>query len=143
MEFFMIDIFVSFVFALEYIYRFMRARKKFDFSINIFNIIDLLSFAPFFIGLIFQVFAGLDILKVLRLFRILRLFEVSSHSPIVLGFMRTIKEYRHEYKAVLSIFVSMLVIISTFVYYFEHAHNPDFSSIPETLWWGIVTMTTV
>lgn len=142
-EFFLLDIWISFVFALEYIYRFLRSPKKFDFSINVFNVIDLLSFLPFFIWLIFQVFAGLDVLRVLRLFRILRLFEVSSHSPIVLWFIRTIKEYRHEYKAVGSIFVSMLIIVSTFVYYCEHLVNPDFSSIPATLWWWIVTMTTV
>ena len=121
----------------------MRSHRKLDFSINIFNIIDLLSFAPFFIGLLFQMFAGFDILKVLRLLRILRLFEVSSHSPIVLGFLHTIKEYRHEYKAIFSIFVSILIIISTFVYYCEFPENTEFSSIPQTLWWGIVTMTTV
>lgn len=137
------DVFVSLVFAAEYVYRFLRSHKKFDFTINIFNIIDLLSFLPFFIGLVFQVFAWLDILKVLRLLRILRLFEVSSHSPIVLWFLHTMKEYRHEYKAIFSIFISILLIISTFVYYFEYELNPDFSSIPQTLWWGIVTMTTV
>jgi len=56
-SFFISDIIISLVFALEYIYRFMRAHKKVDFSINIFNIIDLLSFAPFFIGLVFQMFS--------------------------------------------------------------------------------------
>lgn len=142
-SFFLIDICISLVFAWEYIYRFMRSEKKLDFTVNIFNIIDLLSFLPFFIGLIFQMFAWLDILKVLRLLRILRLFEVSSHSPIVLGFLHTIREYRHEYKAIFSIFISLLIIISTFVYYVEFPSNPDFSSIPQTLWWGIVTMTTV
>ncbi len=142
-SFFVVDIIVSLVFALEYVYRFMRSNRKVDFSINIFNIIDLLSFAPFFIGLVFQMFSGFDMLKVLRLLRILRLFEVSSHSPIVLGFLNTIREYRHEYKAIFSIFISLLIIISTFVYYCEFPHNPEFSSIPQTLWWGIVTMTTV
>lgn len=142
-SFFLIDIFISFVFALEYMYRFMRSAKKIDFTVNIFNIIDLLSFLPFFIGLIFHVFAGLDVLKVLRLLRILRLFEVSSHSPIVLWFLHTIREYRHEYKAIFSIFISLLIIISTFVHYVEFPENSDFSSIPQTLWWGIVTMTTV
>ncbi len=142
-DFFLVDVAISMVFALEYLYRFLRSKHKFDFSINIFNIIDLLSFVPFFIGLVFHVFGGLDVLKVLRLLRILRLFEVSSHSPIVLGFFNTIREYRHEYKAIFSIFISLLIIISTFVYYFEFPQNPDFASIPHTLWWGIVTMTTV
>ena len=107
------------------------------------NIIDLLSFAPFFIGLIFSSLAGLNILKILRVFRVLRLFEVSAKSPIAIGFIKTIREYQKEYRAILGIFLSLLIIISSFVYYSETAVNPEFSSIPQSLWWGIVTMTTV
>jgi len=65
------------------------------------NIIDLLSFAPYFIGLLFSSLAGLNILKILRMFRVLRLFEVSAQSPIAIGFIRTIKEYQKEYRAIL------------------------------------------
>lgn len=121
----------------------MRSRAKSYFVKRPMNIIDFLSFGPFFLGLIFVPFAGLDILKVFRLFRVLRLFEVSSHSPIALGFFRTLTGYGKEYKAIVSIFISILVVVCTLVYYFETSTNPDFASIPHTLWWGIVTMTTV
>lgn len=107
------------------------------------NIIDFLSFAPFFISLVFSPLATLDILKILRVLRTLRLFEVSAQSPIALGFVKTIKEYEKEYRAILGIFTSILIIVSSFVYYSEYPVNSDFSSIPEALWWGIVTMTTV
>lgn len=143
LEFLIVDVLISIVFALEYTYRFMRSRKKWKFVFKIFNIIDLLSFLPFFIGLIFIPTAGVDLLKILRVFRLLRLYEVSSKSPLVLGFMKTLREYHSEYKAIFSIFVSTLIVVSAFVYYFEFPSNPDFSNIPQSLWWGIVTMTTV
>jgi voltage-gated potassium channel len=57
--------------------------------------------------------------------------------------MKTITEYQKEYRAILWIFLSLLIIISSFVYYAESSMNPEFSSIPQSLWWGIVTMTTV
>jgi len=80
----LIDAIVSLIFAGEYMYRFMRASEKKAFVMKGMNIIDFLSFAPFFIGLIFSSLAGLDILKILRVFRVLRLFEVSTQSPIAI-----------------------------------------------------------
>ena len=131
------------IFAAEYLYRFLQSKHKKQFMLKGMNIIDFLSFAPFFLGLIFSAAGGLDILKILRVLRTLRLFEVSTQSPIALGFIKTVREYQKEYRAILGIFLSVLIIISSFVYYSEASVNPDFSSIPQALWWGIVTMTTV
>ena len=142
-ELFITDAVVSCIFATEYLYRFLLSSHKRRFIHKGMNIIDLLSFAPFFIGLIFPFLSGLDILKILRVFRVLRLFEVSTKSPIAIGFIKTIKEYQKEYRAILGIFLSILIIVSSFVYHSEAGVNPEFSSIPQSLWWGIVTMTTV
>lgn len=143
LEFLIIDATVSIIFATEYIYRFLRASEKKTFVLKWMNIIDFLSFAPFVIGLMFSSLAWLNILKILRVFRVLRLFEVSTKSPIAIGFIKTIREYQKEYKAILGIFLSLLIIISSFVYHSETAVNSQFSSIPQSIWWGIVTMTTV
>ncbi len=142
-EIFLLEIGISLIFALEYLYRFLRSRNKWRFPIKIMSIVDLLSFLPFFLGLVFQMVSGFDFLKILRLLRILRLFHVTSHSPIVLGFIHTLHKYRHEYKAIFSVFITVLVIISTFVYYSEAWVNESFSSIPAALWWWVITMTTV
>ncbi len=81
--FFTADILVSLVFAAEYLYRWSLSSQKFQFVFRPFNIIDLLSFLPFFIGILFPAVAGYDALKVLRIFRVLRVFEISGRSPIV------------------------------------------------------------
>jgi voltage-gated potassium channel len=141
--FFIADAVISSIFAFEYFYRFSQSHNKKTFLKWFFNAIDLVSFLPFFLALIFPALASLQILRVMRLLRVLRLFEVSHKSPIAIGFMKTISEYHKEYKAIFSIFFSILCIISSFVYFVENPHNPAFSSIPEALWWGIVTMTTV
>lgn len=142
-EFFVTEAVISAIFAIEYIYRFIKSKNKLHFPFATFNIIDLLSFLPFFLGLIFPALSAFNILKVLRLLRILRIFELSRQSPIALWFLKTIKEYHREYGAIFSIFLSVLVILSSFTYYVEFPVNEKFSSIPESLWWGIVTMATV
>lgn len=141
--FFAGDFVISLIFLFEYLYRFLRSRDKKVFLSSFFNAVDFVSFAPFFLALIFPGLKSLEILKVMRLLRILRLFEVSAKSPIAIGFLKTIREYQKEYKAIGTLFVSVLIIISSFVYLLEYPQNPNFSSIPESLWWGLVTMTTV
>ncbi len=141
--FYILDYFIATVFAVEYAYRFMRAKHRSRFVSKPINIIDLLSFLPFFIGVLFIPLAGAEIVKVLRLFRILRLIDLTTHSDIVIGFFKTLKNYKNEYKAMVSLFTIVLIIVSTLVYYVEAPVNPTFDSVPHSLWWGLVTMTAV
>ena len=142
-ELFITDFIVSTVLLLEYLYRFFRAKKKLKFFFHPRRIIDFFSFAPFFVGIFFIPIIWYDIFKILRIFRLLQLFDISLSSPLFIWFLITIQKYKNEYKAVFSIFASFLVVFSSFVYFFETGHNPEFSSIPQSLWWGLVTMATV
>ncbi len=143
LPFFVIDYIIATIFAIEYTYRLFRARNKRKFIAKPINIIDLLSFLPFFIGVLFMPLAGVEIVKVLRLFRILRLIDLTVHSDIVTWFFKTVKNYKNEYKAMISLFAIVLIIISTLVYYVETPVNPTFDSVPHSIWWGLVTMTAV
>ncbi len=143
-QLFILDFFISSVFLIEYGYRLIRAERKIQFILKPLSIIDLLSFLPFFIWLwLKSSFYTLDMLKVLRIVRVLRLLEINSYSPITIWFIKTIKNYGKEYKSIMFLFLTVLIVISTFVFYAEHNVNPTFSSIPKALWWWIVTMTTV
>lgn len=138
--FFYFDIFVSICFWIEYFFRLFSSKKKFSFIKEPWHIIDFLSFAPSFLWLI----VVWDLSKVLRLLRILRLLRFLKKIPLTTWFIKSIKNYIDEYSAVFLLSFVVLFILSFFVYYFEKDLDwTKFSSIPMTLWWAIVTMTTV
>lgn len=139
-EIFYLDAFISGIFALEYIYRYIKAQDKIRFPFSLMRIIDLLSFLPFFLWLV----SAWWFLKILRLLRIMRVFRLVEKIPLTSGFIRSLKDYLDEYKAVFLLYFITLFLGSFFVYYFEQGVvATKFDSIPMTLWWGLVTMSTV
>lgn len=138
--YFIFDFFVSFCFWIEYLYRLIKAKNKVFFIKEPIRIIDFLSFAPSFFWLVLF----WDVSKILRLLRILRILRFLKKIPLTAWFIRSIRDYIDEYKAVFLLFFVILFILSFFVYSFEKDVSwTQFTSIPATLWWGIVTMTTV
>ncbi|MDP2091291.1 MAG: ion transporter [Candidatus Gracilibacteria bacterium] len=139
-EIFYLDAFISSAFLLEYVYRFICVKEKFKFIISPSKIVDLLSFLPFFIGLV-VVGKYLKILRLIRLFRILRLIKII---PLTDGFIKSLRNYSEEYRAILVLYIVILFLGSFFVYYLEKSIiGTPFTSIGNSLWWGIVTMSTV
>lgn len=138
-EIFIFDLFISTVFSIEYIYRLLKAQKSFKFLITPIRIIDLLSFLPFFLGL----FTG-GLFKILKILRVLRIFRLLKKIPLTTGFINSLKIYVDEYIAVFTLYFVVLFICSFLVYFFEtNVPGSDFSSIPQSLWWGLVTTATV
>ena len=104
-------------------------------------IIDLLAILPFYVSLFAT---DLAIVRILRLFRIFRLFRISRYSHAYRMILQVIREKKEELILSLTMVVFMLIIISSVMYYVEHAAQPQvFSSIPATMWWGINAMATV
>jgi len=139
-EIYIFDAVISIVFAFEYLYRFIRSRKKWTFLITPMRIIDLLSFLPFFLGF----FAAWWFLKVLRILRALRVLRLVKRIPLTAWFIKSLKDYLDEYRAVFTLYLVILFLGSFFVFYVEKDLNSEqFASIPHALWWGLVTTTTV
>jgi len=139
-ELFIFEAFISVVFGIEYLYRFIKSKNRIKFIFNPMRIIDLLSFLPFFLGFI----TIWDFLKVLRLLRILRILRLIKDIPLTAWFIKSLKDYKEEYKAVFILFLIILFISSSYVYFLEKDFDwTKFTSIPMALWWWLITMSTV
>ncbi|MBP2626317.1 MAG: Ion transport protein [Firmicutes bacterium] len=105
-------------------------------------LIDLLSVIPFYLP-IFITF-DLRFIRLIRLSRIFRLFKLGRYSSAY-TLIKHVIIAKKEYLTITMIFgMTLLIISSCMMYFVEHEAQPEiFSSIPATMWWGIVTLTTV
>ena len=102
-------------------------------------LIDLIAIAPAFIN--FFVNIDLRFLRILRLFRLLKLTRYFVAMRILLV---VISKEKDSFKAVLFILIIMIVTAASGIYLVENQAQPDeFESIPKSMWWAVVTLTTV
>jgi len=146
------EIFSIAVFSIEYLLRLWTCplNPKFQrpfwgrlkFMVSPLAIVDLLAVLPFYLPLFIPF--DLRFVRAIRLIRILRLLKIGRYSEALKLFKRVIHSRKAELIiAVFTIFI-LLIISSSLLYYVEHEAQPDkFKNIPEAMWWGVVTLTTV
>ena len=104
-------------------------------------IIDLLAILPLYLPLLGLDMRFIRVIRLLRFFRLAKLFRYSNALRL-LG--RVVLGKRSELTSILFVLLTLLLISSSLMYFAEHDDQPDkFSSIPETMWWGVITLTTV
>ncbi len=138
--------FFTFELLLRYIvignqseYKGLKGRVKFTFTP--FTLIDILSILPTFLTLF-----GFNssFLRILRLFRVFKLFRVTKTSSFDRALRRVFVTERENLIMTFSSIAIILIIFTIMVYFAENDAQPQtFSSIPKTLWWAIVTLSTV
>ena len=117
-------------------------KGRIRFSLTPLALVDLFAFLPFYIPFLIPV--DLRFIRILRLFRLIRVFKLGRYSEAMKIFDRVIKRTWEELMLALSILFIVLVIVSSLMYYAEHDVQPDkFGSIPQAMWWAIVTLATV
>ncbi len=110
------------------------------FMVGPFSLIDLAAILPFYIALVFP---AVD-LRILRIFRLLRLLKLARYSPALASLGRVLKDERRALGAALLIMLALLVVSGTVMYHIEREVQPEkFGSIPQAMWWGMATLTTV
>ena len=105
-------------------------------------IVDLLAILPFYLPLV----VGLDlrVLRVLRLFRIFRVLKLARYSDAMRSMARVLRNKREELLLTLFTVGVLLVLAASLMFFAEHDAQPEaFESIPDTLWWAVITLTTV
>lgn len=104
-------------------------------------LVDLLSVAPACLP-----WLGVDLrsVRALRLLRILRIARLGRYSQALQTLHNVLRDRAPDLLSLLFLLLAMLVVSATVMYQFEHDAQPQqFSSIPATMWWGIVTLTTI
>jgi voltage-gated potassium channel len=127
------------LFALEYFIRLLISRNKFKFALSFLGIIDFLVILPLFA----HISQGLVFLRGFRVFRILQLLKTIRYSNLMLMFFRSFRHYRDEIQIFVITFFLVVIVGSLAMFSIEGGVNPNFSTVPDAMWWTVVTITTV
>ncbi|GAB3176271.1 ion transporter [Telluribacter humicola] len=144
-QFFAIDWFFTILFTIEYLLRIWTSKSTRNYALGVWGIIDLLSILPAFLGLFVsgtQFLLAIRILRVLRVFRILKLARYISAAQTIT------KALANSYQKILvflGMVLSIVIILGTVMYMVENGNDQQsaYSSIPLSIYWAIVTLTTV
>lgn len=134
---------ITILFSIEYILRVWTIKKASAYIFSFYGIIDFLSTIPKYLSLIF---AGANILIALRALRLLRVFRILKLSPFVgesQGLMKALKASRAKISVFLLAVLILTIILGTIMYLVEYQHGSGFDNIPKSMYWAIVTLTTV
>lgn len=130
------------LFTIEYILRLYCAKRTLRYARSFFGVVDLLAVLPFYISLIIPTTQFLDVIKVLRMLRIFRVLKMAQY----VGEADLLKNALIASRRKIGIFVvaimTIVVIIGSMMYVIEGEAN-GFTSIPQSVYWAIVTLTTV
>ena len=146
-----IEVVAATIFSVEYLLRLWVApldpryagrfgRLRYAFSLM--AIIDLVAILPVFLPMFFSM--DLLVVRFLRVLRLFRLFKMSRYVESLTTLDDIIKAKREELLVTLAMIAILLLFASSLMYLFEHEAQPDkFPNIPASMWWGVVTLTTV
>ena len=133
---------ITIIFTLEYTLRILIVRKPWRYIFSFYGIIDFLSVIPTYLGLIIVGSHNLMVIRVLRLLRIFRILKLTRYTQAGRTLARAIWASREKISVFIFFVVILVVIVGTIMYLVEGDEN-GFTSIPQSIYWAIVTLTTV
>ena len=130
------------LFTIEYLLRLYSVGKPLKYAKSFFGVIDLLAILPTYLSVLFpgsQYFLIIRVLRVLRVFRVLKFVQYLTEADLL---MRALRASRRKITVFLFTVVILVVILGSMMYMIE-GEESGFTSIPVSIYWSIVTLTTV
>ena len=130
------------MFTLEYFLRIYCVRLPSSYVFSFYGIVDLLSVIPTYISVLFpgaQALSVIRILRVLRIFRVLKLFQYMGE---VNHLAKALKLSKRKIFIFLFVIMNIVIILGSIMYLIEGS-SAGYTSIPKSIYWAIVTLTTV
>lgn len=133
---------VTIFFSIEYILRIVAIKKPFKYIFSFYGIIDFISTIPLYLS---YLFAGSQVLLAFRIFRMLRIFRILKLVKFI-GEASQLQAALKASRAKIAVFIYVVLILSVImgtVMYLIESDEAGFTSIPRSIYWTIVTLTTV
>lgn len=131
------------LFTIEYLLRLYSVYRPLKYAYSFFGIIDFLAVVPTYLALVLpsaQYFLVIRALRLIRIFRVLKLGHFLQEGDII---VRAMKASRAKITVFLTFLVLTVLLFGSLMYVIEGPYNDGFSSIPRSVYWTIVTLTTV
>lgn len=137
-----IEWFFTGVFLLEYIARLVVVRRPLAYAFSLLGIIDFMAIAPTLATLIFAGSRYLLVIRTLRLLRVFRIFKLGRFMGEGEFIVTALKASRFKIMVFLTAVLTLVTVVGTLLYVVEGGNN-GFTSIPKSIYWAVVTVTTV
>ena len=134
--------FFTILFTIEYILRLLCVRKPTRYAVSFFGIVDLLAILPTYTSLLFFGSRHLSVVRILRVLRIFRVLKMGHHTNEAALLKKALYASRRKILVFLFVVLTLVVIIGSVIYIIEGEEN-GFTSIPRSVYWAVVTLTTV
>ena len=133
---------ITAIFTLEYVLRILIVKKPLTYIFSFYGIIDLLAILPAFLGIFISGAHSLLIIRAFRLLRIFRVLKISRYSKAGKILVTALVASRDKIGVFLFTILTTILCIGTLMYLIEGEIN-GFTSIPKSIYWAVVTLTTV
>lgn len=133
---------LTLLFTLEYTVRIYSVRRPLSYIFSFFGAIDLLAILPTYLGLFFAGTHILSVIRVIRLLRIFRIFKLVRYISEGRMLMKALQASRPKITVFLFCVLTLVVIVGSLMYIIEGPEH-GFNNIPVSIYWAIVTLTTV
>lgn len=130
------------IFTIEYIVRIAIARHPRAYIFSFYGLVDFISIVPTYLTLILAGGHSLMVIRTIRLLRIFRIFKLARFMGQGKFLIAALRASREKIAVFLVGVLSMVIVMGTLMYLIEGEEN-GFTSIPRSIYWAIVTLTTV
>lgn len=141
--FYILEWIFTIVFTIEYLLRLYCVGSPIKYAKSFFGIIDLLAILPTYFSIFVPGAQSLITIRIMRLIRVFRVFKLGyflKEGFIIVGALR---RSRAKITVFLTFILLSVTVIGSVMYLVEGSMNESFSSIPKSIYWAIVTLTTV
>ena len=134
---------ITILFSIEYLARIITVKSPRKYIFSFYGIIDLLSTIPKYLSLFILGAHSLVVIRALRLLRVFRILKLTRFIGESANFGKALRQSRAKIAVFITFVIVLCIILGSVMYLIENDKESGFTSIPRSVYWAIVTLTTV